>query len=345
MLISCRAAIHAFAASLLVTTAAAAAACDGQCSALLQVQTSHSVLAKTARPTRRVAVVLVLHSLDACRVSRARKLAATLGPKYDAWVLHGSKRQDPALLAKLRGMKIKLASQGTVPKHGGWRTFGSPLSGFSKAAFLKFVVAHPEYDFVWQVEDDVVFTGKWGQLFDHLQHAFPTQSLVSKTVFQSYNTSKWYLGSCKLAPGVSCATSEKEFLSLPGYDTKYDRNLHGRVHVHVDWLLTRVSHEFAVKLAAQLETKAGAGGHHEGIAGPYCLSQGKDKHAGWCELGVLPQKLMGIFETGHWGNFAGQIAKKSKAGGLVPWRLYHPLKCKRHEKTATRGLASDALEY
>lgn len=330
--------MRAIVASLFLATAAATAACDGQCSALLQVQTTQSILKKSVQQSassRRIAIVTVLKNLDGCRVSRLRKLVASLDKRYDVWVLHGNETQNPSLTRTLRRIGVRIEPQATVPEHGGWRTFGSPLSGFAKAAFIKFMVAHSEYQYVWHLEDDVVFTGNWAKLLNHLQRAFPTQSLVSKVVYQNYNAQKWYLGGCKLGPGRSCATSHKEFLSMPGYDTKYDKNLSGPVHVHVDWMLARLSHEYAIKLARELETTSGAGGHHEGLAGPFCLSQARakkkkkmERHAAWCEIGVLPRRLMGIFETGHWSNYGEQIAMLADAGSLVPWKLYHPFKCK-----------------
>ena len=47
-----------------------------------------------------------------------------------------------------------------------WKSFGDRRSGNTKASLLLWAAKHPEYDYVWHIEDDVFFTGRWSQCFD-----------------------------------------------------------------------------------------------------------------------------------------------------------------------------------
>lgn len=344
--------MHAAAIGILTTlvlVASSGEVCDNSCSerssALLQVHSAHhrpqapreKSSTEVAEFPNRIAAVLVLRTLDECRVSRARDLVSSMSPGIDTWLLHADEPQRPEFFAQLHGLNIRIEKQAHVPGKGGWRNFGSSLSGYSKAAFLKFAIHHPEYNFVWQVEDDIVFTGSWGTLFEQLQHEFPTQSLLSKIVYQNFNANKSYFKpACRTPAGGPCGSTLGIAQDAMGYAFKVQgsqkaslatRSNNSLVHVHVDWLLTRVSHQFAVKLGSELDSATGARGHHEGISGPFCVEQHKSRNKGWCTMAELPRKHIGVFETGHWGNWTSLIARQTKAGELKKNRLYHPDKC------------------
>ena len=69
--------------------------------------------------------------------------------------------------------------QGCGLGQGYWQTFADPhSSGFAKPSFILFV-NQSEYDYVWNVEDDMFFTGPWSHVLDSVRTV--TSDLVSLT--------------------------------------------------------------------------------------------------------------------------------------------------------------------
>merc|ERR1712083_856564 len=70
---------------------------------------------------------------------------------------------------QLKNAGVSIAPQPEVPLgRGGWISFGGPTSKLTKPSFLVFARSHPEYDYVWFLEHDVFYTGKYGAYIDDI---------------------------------------------------------------------------------------------------------------------------------------------------------------------------------
>lgn len=112
------------------------------------------------------AVLLMTHFLGGPIPAAYARLSAEAGPGRDVWVLYN--RSD--------------APPGDPPAPEGWRVFpfhaadlralgfphkGRRLSAWDVELFvLLFARRNPSYRYVWGVEYDVAFTGRWSTLFD-----------------------------------------------------------------------------------------------------------------------------------------------------------------------------------
>lgn len=125
----------------------------------------------------REAVLLMTHFIDDMIVGHARRLMAESGGR-DVFVLLN--RTDDVNPRYRRPPDLRVF-EFTVDD---LRGLGYPLKGrrirdkdIELFAFT-FLKAYPDYDRVWVVEYDVVYTGRWGALFDHFA---PSQAALLAT--------------------------------------------------------------------------------------------------------------------------------------------------------------------
>lgn len=312
---------------------------------MLQSHSARSLNVPSEIAKSRVAVVLAVKSIDKCREMRARSLAVLVGSGFDVWILHSPEAQDQEVLDNLTAMNIRSEAQEQNFTES-WKQFGSKRIGYAMAAFLRFVVKHSEYDFAWHLEDDVYYTGNWTKLLAQLQADFPTESLLARTYYETKSVRKsnklmkegrLCKGECGLTGGASCFLKKKTGLKLFGaphlWNEKKGLRKLDQMIVKVWWMMARVSHEYAVKLAMHLDD--GASGNHECIAAPFCMSQSRFRKgsSGWCTTAQLPDSVLKTWSPGGLRNNSIQdrLAQRMQAGQLEPDKLYHPMKCEKVE--------------
>ena len=125
-------------------------------------------------------VVFLTRSIASdCHFARLAALLATSGNRT-VWLLH-NEPPDAASLGMLsaRYPQLMLAQQPEITS-AAWRTFGGKMIGYSKAAFLLWLLRNGSgCSRTWQIEDDVFFSGRWDELFDG--HAHMSADLLAPT--------------------------------------------------------------------------------------------------------------------------------------------------------------------
>lgn len=268
-----------------------------------------------------------------CRLERLQALLGSAGDRQ-VYVLHTRDAlPDPAAVATLWPReRVSLVPQPYVSPSSPWGLFGGKLIGYSKAAFVLWLLHNASHcDRAWQVEDDVFWTGAWSTLFD--AHTAINADLVAHTTAapRPSDNSTWHFAhehNCFLGRGIGCREAAG-----------------GRLNI-VMWPLIRLSRALASEISHVLTSRTGKG-FHEAIVGPIC------DRAPWCRTVLLRDELIGRLTAGHSGEtkaqqtlehqaalaasgFAGVSWEYARnravraANGTerpVPERIYHPAKC------------------
>lgn len=317
-----------------------------------------------------IAVVMMTATIRKCQTCRAKSVAASLDHGQDLWVLHRPGPQNAELVSELRSARVRLEAQDLTNLSVAWEGFGSRASGFSKAAFLRWYVCHAEYEYAWHLEDDVFFTGRWGRLLTEMAAMHPTADVLTKIEHRPgtpmgivYKPIVCRLPqesheSLPARPAGGFIAAEEHAEELPNLsdqlsdassclNTAPERNVTEPItHTHHYWVLLRLSHAWATRLAAALSADgaAGARGHHEALSGPLCDVSAR------CTSANLPNHVVGNLLPGHWpwpGSFLSEPRRQTlemaasvsefegrriASGTLEPGRLYHPVKCESGEE-------------
>ena len=208
---------------------------------------------------------------DDCRRSRFAALLASAGNR-SVWLLYNEHPSNESLSALKRqnlSGSLNLARQPNVTRPE-WRTFGGKMIGYSKAAFVIWLLTHPECQYTWQLEDDNFFTGRWSDFFDaHLPQMVdliaPTTALADATLAQ-LSANK---GGPAPSAGPEYARAHNCFLSSS--NSSADSSVPCRrwpISVIV-WPLIRLSHRLARELAQTIDDRGGHG-FHEYMLAPVC---------------------------------------------------------------------------
>jgi hypothetical protein len=261
-------------------------------------------------------VVYLTRNLDSgCIRGRLRALLATAGKQRSVVVLHSrSSVPNASVVASLgHSANLRLAPQPEVDPQSRWALFGAKMVGYSKAAVLLWLLRNGSHcRQMWQIEDDVFFTGAWHRLFD--AYANDSSDMVGKT-FQlpppGNGTPVW-------ANERNCATS---------YETPCRA---GQAPLQVTtWPLLRISRALAHEVNQVLTVRRGSG-FHEALMAPVC------ERAPWCSIAPFRPEHVGWMETGH---TAGPNSSKReqtlklqlfRSGLSEPAsvrRVWHPAKC------------------
>lgn len=270
------------------------------------------------RVNQEAVLVTVRNAESLCQQQRLLALARTLttagSPKRDLWLLHArdwAPNETMGLWSELRAAGLRTHVQPTFPNMSSWMSFGSRRSGWSKAAFLQFASEQKDYDYVWAVEDDVFFTGKWHAFFD--AHVSTDADLLGKWHNTHVNAScRWSscdLSTCR-ARGNACADEQSRL------DRMY-------------WPLLRLSRRFVTELSSSLSQVNGSAGHHEILTASFCNA------SSWCSRKRLSGDWLGVFYLAGWSTFKKddvatlQMMRNmtNLSGSLPPNHLFHPVKC------------------
>ena len=261
-----------------------------------------------------VAVIWITRYLDECGAARLKHLVATagerdeMGRKQELWILHDHKSlplNDPRLERSRRLLSeihIKSAQQNS-------RAESFPIfddfngAGTSKSSALNLIVQH-SYKYAWLLEDDSLYAGSWNEILN-----LPTSDDVA--ILARY-----------------VATNHDWFQYKPGcYFKSKNQSCEEIDSTIVLWPIIRLSNAFAAALLTNLRSGSGDG-HHEAIAAALCKIEG-------FRMERIPPERIGVYELGGWsGAPSGYLPDMNPE----PRRLYHPVKCFKHdtaEKMAT----------
>jgi hypothetical protein len=193
-------------------------------------------------------------------------------------------------------------------------------SGVSKGAFITWLASQKRFTRAWHIEEDVLFTGRWHELFD----AYVTSPADLVANIQKIHPGWAYEHSCKVRADLPCYPHG---VQTPGVD--------GLVTA---WPAMRLSAALAHQLCSSLQHD-GATGHHEALPGPIC------QRLKWCKLQRLSKEHVAetfalggsnkALSTTTWQQTGvGRMFRRRDADGVLKWggvvlnrTLYHPIKC------------------
>lgn len=194
-------------------------------------------------------------------------------------------------------------------------------------------LANSDFNFGWYVEEDVVFTGHWDEIFSlRNQHVNGGKSVTQDLVAHITRAKRDWNKSCTMPNNRPCARG------IIKYKTK--------------WPVIGISRRLAKAVMRSIASPNGLNGHQEPIMFPFC-----DQYTNHvCHYTVIPDKNLGVFQLGHWGRFSGPSNRLVYTSlgltfgrNLEPNRLYHPIKCEAdggigklaREMVRTRGKIED----
>jgi hypothetical protein len=200
--------------------------------------------------------------------------------------------------------------------------FDDKSSGPAKSSFLRWVVQHPEYEYAWHMEDDVLFTGEWKNFFSE------TTTMEADFVGAQFKrVQNW-----GYFQGDRCSIDQQYILSDTNEvvsNISLTVNKNGRIMCRdvltwrTLWSIVRVSTQFARFLLEDIESGTLLG-HHEAIV--QGLSMG---HAN-LTFQELPS-LEGFYTAGGWGPYQYRMNCSLDAyQPILENRYYHPVKCEAY---------------
>jgi hypothetical protein len=281
-------------------------------------------------------VFLTRSASDSCRLGRLASILGSVGTGgREVWLLQSNSTSAEALAA-LREyeqtdapFRLRVWQQPAVPP-GAWRLFGGQLINYAKAAFLLWMItAGMDCSHVWQIEDDVFFTGPWHELFDEYAHSRHDLVAARELALADWTWAR----TCWLPNSTACASLRSD----------------GRL-VNVFWPILRISRSLALEVGGLLDNYRhgphshqkvhGGVGFHEALLVPAC------RRASWqCTITGLAANHVGRLASGHtvgvpankslqnW-SWATQGRNRSNLGG----RLFHPVKCEAEETLGARAI-------
>jgi len=268
------------------------------------------------------AIVLLMKSMsDECRFQRLMALAKTASTdkrKRDVWFLHDANfaPTDQAQVEQLKKAGVKIAAQPQPP--ASLVHFGDPSSGHTKPSFLEFAKEHPEYDYFWLMEDDVFFTGKWGEFFDMpLEKGTSSTDLIGAYRVRSKPWVWWkhsWTGNASQTKRAPCLIDGKECLEV--------NEVGQSVSLQFFWPVSRISKKFLTELRATLDTGK-TKGHHEAVVANFC------KKSDWCTMSQLPATGAYVANQNKENTALTleYVADKYPPHKLQTSHVYHPVKC------------------
>jgi hypothetical protein len=277
---------------------------------------------------RGTAIVYLTKALDECKAIRLDHLLQTAPPDVDVWFLHNhnimtNEMEQSKLnesLDHLRQLERDhfLYSESQANIHV--QRFDTNTSGASKSSFLRWAVQHQEYNHVWQIEDDVLFTGEWSHFF---AHADAEADFVGRRVQDKKKWYHWEEDRCTLAQNYLPPEIQKRLVRR--LNTTLEERIFCRdvLSWRGTWSIIRVSTRLAQFLLDDLESGA-LQGHHEAVL--HGLQMGH-VNLTFKELPLL----VGSNEAGSWGRYLNRSACSLEMYQPVQHnRLYHPLKCEAY---------------
>ena len=265
----------------------------------------------------RTAVIITTRFLNNCTTERLRHLIETAGSsdrmhkrQRDIVVLHNHASlpvkstklaQSQLWIGNISGLKAAPQASDPLEK------FDTRASGSSKSSFLRFVVEN-NYSYAWHLEDDILYTGRWEEVFDDKLHSDDAFDVVTILKQQVRNWS-WYTN--KRMPCTIAITKGGEKQRYQCQDIEM---------IAVKWSVIRISLRFAQSLLADLESGT-VTGHHEAVVAPYSKVQ---------SFRMQHLSRVGSVENGGWGKWKSARKHTLKRHNPKPHHLYHPVKCRAH---------------
>ena len=316
--------------------------------------------ASTAKSEQRsdlTAIVLTTRSIDDCLVMRLQHLIDTA--QRDVYLMHSYNHHQHQIINSddnnNKNSSNQNSNHGTIlekevndnsyqliqkynitglkgiipqsPLSGAIPSFDSEKSGTSKSSFVQFVVNQTKYEWVWHLEDDVLFTGPWSDVF-RKEPEIPWQQRIARNNSSSSSKSdrdKYY---DVIATGRDSNDNWKWHqadmcqMKVASGDSVPCRNI---TRYYVRWSILRLSRRMAQSLLRDLQLGS-VKGHHEAVIGPY--SQ-------WHNYSIQHIHKPNIGSLSSPGSLRGpeqSLYRFDSQGKLQPNQLYHPVKCKAHRK-------------
>jgi len=125
------------------------------------------------RGARDIACIMTLKDITKCKAKRISALTSAL-PFCDIIVMLDNttiSAQHKAII----GPNVKIVSQEYLATSSrrysstSLRMFHSEFVGYSKLNLLEYFIQTEEYQYMWAIEDDILFTGNWGRLINNLE--------------------------------------------------------------------------------------------------------------------------------------------------------------------------------
>lgn len=113
---------------------------------------------------KKTVILLSTHFLNQEIVDKYKHLSEEVDDLYDVYILLNRKEDDTVIPD---GIKVFYSTKKDIDKLG-YKYFESDwlYRGSCNFPVQRFWKEHPEYDFYWFVEYDVIFTGRWSYFFD-----------------------------------------------------------------------------------------------------------------------------------------------------------------------------------
>jgi hypothetical protein len=313
---------------------------------------------------------------EKCTIDRVLALAGSSHGKKtyrDVWILVDRKSvMKNESLNKLVEAGVNIDIQPTISEALLQSHFHGVTSGFTKPSFLEWVTTKPEYDFVWHVEDDSFYTGKWGELFDACGNTtngeIPAEEIADPEVVGDLRLRDTSNQSEDLDRNEFLLRTYTQMMNQPfnnsadvvatwvlgpsgrwgGWHECYvfgESCMHaGKDRLQLMWPVARFSNRLITELKAAIEAGGNVTatrGHHEGLTGNFCLFS-----SSWCSMSMLPRvgnvKVSGAsrayFDKAKLS--VAYVAAQEPPYEIQTSRLYHPVKC-----AAGESIGSEALKY
>ncbi|KAG7366282.1 hypothetical protein IV203_028952 [Nitzschia inconspicua] len=292
---------------------------------------------KTTTPTvsaqnNNTAIVFTTAYLTECKAMRLEHLLQTAPSSMDIWLLHNhnvTKKIYPNRFQKsstfLRILKERFPRLHEVNQQSEPLVeFDTIRSGTSKSSFVKWLVSHPIYQHAWNLEDDILFTGRWDLFFE--EYGSRDDDVIG---VRGRRKSHWeQYKSCHFDRITSAIEerSKNETNITTINSTVIDRVQCKEVaSLGVLWPMFRLSSQAAALLLDDIQSGA-LRGHHEAVIHPLML-----RHRRMTFHDIMGGHI-GVVEAGGWGRFRN--ARKLKLAFYEPVssnRIYHPVKCEAYE--------------
>ena len=112
-------------------------------------------------------ILLMTNKSDYTVVEKIQQLLLNISSSTDFYILYNTSKTSLPSSLQPYAKRIFCFSSDILYTLGYTPLGDSLVSGNCHFPLLDFFLTYPEYDYYWTIEDDVVFSGKWGTLFDY----------------------------------------------------------------------------------------------------------------------------------------------------------------------------------
>ena len=269
-------------------------------------------------------------------------------------IMHGGKDQREGMNVNIKdgGGEVRLLAKPKLPER---LNCGCQAGNGGTPFFFMQWLAESEYEFGWYVEEDVVFTGHWENIFKLRVQA--TNAVMREDGTEMYLPENAEMGVKQdlVAHITRAAPFWKKLCRMPRKNSTHHSCFVNGVKYKTKWPVIGLSKKLAKGMMDSIATPGGVNGHQEPIMFPYCERFMNPP----CRYTVIPDKMLGVFQLGHWGRFLKPKNHRTYTSigltnnkNLATNRLYHPIKCEADagigklakEMTRVKGRLDDIAE-